>query len=359
MIHKSTARGGNLAPADNGRNDLGRSSPLSAREQNGNRQIKLGLRKNVSGLLDGKKIEGASAGVIGDIKLADLHRRDITRCIDAVADRGAGTEANRVFEDVRAMVRWARGRGDLDENLVEGMKKPTATTPRERALAVDEIKTMWKALADAVMRESTRRILRLCLVTGQRVGEVSGMARDEIDLERALWTIPPARAKNGTEHSVPLSDMAVKIIRDQIAEADTLAKRKGREPAPWIFPGPGARAAVTGHGIAKAVKREEVIAGKAKRPMIMGVDPWTPHDLRRTMATRMEELGISPFIIGHLLNHLSVTKATVTTQVYARYDYAREKREALDLWAARLDGIISGSLANVVPMRGPMIAKAS
>ena len=71
--------------------------------------------------------------VIGDLKLSTLHRRDITKCIDAVKDRGAVTEANRLFEDCRAMMRWARRRGDLDENLLEGMQRPSEPAVRERA----------------------------------------------------------------------------------------------------------------------------------------------------------------------------------------------------------------------------------
>jgi hypothetical protein len=61
-------------------------------------------------------------------------------------------------------------------------------------------------------------------------------------------------------------------------------------------------------------------------------------------------LGISPFIIGHVLNHASVARATVTSKVYARYSYAKEKREALQLWADRLDAIIHGG-TSVVPLR--------
>ncbi|MFD1982401.1 tyrosine-type recombinase/integrase [Mesorhizobium newzealandense] len=296
------------------------------------------LRKNVS-------------EIIGTIKLADLHRRDLTRCIDAVKDRGAHVEANRIFEDMRAMVRWARGRGDLDENLVEGMRRPTETAERDRVLSAGEIKTMWAALPDADMRESTRRILRLCLVTAQRVGEVAGMVRDEIDLDQRLWTIPPARAKNKREHVVPLSATAVAIIREQIAAVDALDDRKDRTPTPFIFPGPGSRSAVTGASIPKAVKREEVI--KRGVSIIMGIAPWTPHDLRRSAATHMEEIGISPFIIGHVLNHVSATKASITSRVYARYDYAKEKREALERWADRLESIIKGG-ADVVS-----ISKAS
>lgn len=293
------------------------------------------LRKNVS-------------DVIGDVKLSELHRRDLTRCIDAVKDRGAHVEANRLFEDLRAMVRWARGRGDLDENLVEGMKRPTETVERDRVLSADEIKTMWAGLVDADMRESTRRVIRLCLVTAQRVGEVAGMTADELDIDQRLWTIPAARSKNKREHAVPLSDMAVRIIRDQLADNAALADRKGRDAPPFVFPGPGARASVTGAAIAKAIKREETI--KRGVATIMGIAPWTAHDLRRTAATHMEEAGISPFVIGHVLNHASATKASVTSRVYARYDYQREKREALELWADRLDGVLAAS-ATVTRLR--------
>ncbi|WP_143750658.1 site-specific integrase [Mesorhizobium sp. WSM4312] len=305
------------------------------------------LRKNVSGRdADGKKLEDCSAGCIGEVKLSELHRRDITKAIDAVKDRGAPVEANRLFEDVRAMIRWARGRGDLDQNLVEGMRKPTETVERDRVLSVDEIRTMWGALADADMRESTRRVIRLCLVTAQRVGEVCGITVDELDLDAALWTIPPTRSKNKREHAVPLSPMAVKIIRDQLADVKALAERKGRAMTAFVLPGPGARAPVTGAAIAKAIKREEVI--KRGTATILGVEPWTSHDLRRSAATHMEELGISPFIIGHVLNHVSATKASITSRVYARYDYMREKREALDLWADRLAGIVRVG-AEVIP----------
>lgn len=305
------------------------------------------LRKNVSGRdSDGKKLEDRSEGCIGDVKLSELHRRDITKAIDAVKDRGAGVEANRLFEDIRAMVRWARGRGDLDQNLVEGMRRPTETVERDRFLSADEIRTMWAALRNADMRESTRRVVRLCLITGQRVGEVAGMTVDELDLGAALWTIPPGRSKNKREHPVPLSPKAVQIVEEQLADVKALSERKGRDAPAFVFPGPGARAPVTGAAIAKAIKREEV----TKRGMstIMGIEPWTAHDLRRTAATHMEELGISPFIIGHVLNHVSATKASITSRVYARYDYMREKREALELWADRLTGILEDA-AQIIP----------
>ena len=90
---------------------------------------------------------------------------------------------------------------------------------------------------------------------------------------------------------------------------------------------------MTGHAVSRAVSREQ--------DTFRFVEPFTPHDLRRTLATLSEEAGVSPFVVSHILNHVSETKSSITSRVYARYDYAKEKREALELWSERLSDIIS------------------
>lgn len=298
----------------------------------------------------GRRLRKNVTAVIGAIRLADLHKRDVTRCIDAVKDRGAGLEANRVFEDMRAMLRWAHGRGDIDGLLTLGMRKPTGTEPRDRALTPEEIRILWAALPQAEMREVTRNVLRLCLVTAQRVGEVAGITRDELDVEARIWTIPASRTKNGIEHKVPLSEMALGIIRAQMAANGAIAARKKRKPSAYLFPAPGGRAPIDAASIPKAVKREEKPAGKPNA-LTMGVKPFTPHDLRRSASTMLEAMGVSPIVIGHVLNHQSVKKATVTSKHYALHTYDRERREALELLGARLAGIIAGDQVDyVVPL---------
>lgn len=289
--------------------------------------------------------------LIGKVKLADLHRRDLTRCIDAMMDRGAKAGANRLFDDIRAMVRWAKARGDLETNLVDGMQRPADTVQRDRVLSHGELKAVWYNLDGAEMSDGTRRLLRLCLLTAQRVGELGGMTRAELDLERGLWTIPAARSKNGKEHSVPITDMAAAVLLEQLADVDALSERMGRPVPEFVFPGPGGKGALGGSVASKAVKRQERI-GEDGKPSTMGAAPWTPHDLRRTAATLMEEAGVSPFVVGHVLNHVSITKASITSRVYARYNYEKEKREALDILAARVAAIVEGRGGNVTPMRG-------
>jgi integrase len=267
--------------------------------------------------------------LIGSVSLGDLHKRDVNRVLTAIRERGSPTEAARVFEDVRAMLRWGVARGDLDFNPAEGMRKPTTPLPRERVLSDDELRTLWETLPGALPRSlAVQRIIRLCLLTAQRVGEVSGMHRDELDLDARVWTIPSSRSKNKHAHRVPLSDAAIAVI--------TASLNGGH-----LFPNDNGRGPLAGHAVAKTIRLAQ------ER---FGLDHWTAHDLRRTAVTNMASLGVSPIVLGHVINHISVTKAGVTLSVYSHYDYAKEKREALDLWAAHLDAVVRGD-AKVVPLR--------
>jgi integrase len=166
--------------------------------------------------------------------------------------------------------------------------------------------------------EDCQQILKLCLITGQRLGEVAGIRRSELDLPKAVWNIPASRTKNGHPHTVPLSRMALEIIKASGGEFD-----KG-----WA-------------------KRMCQVVGTNQ----FKLDHWTPHDLRRSALTKMAELGVPPIVLGHIANHRTTTKAGVTLGVYVQHQYEREKREALELWASRLQAIVSGSAAKVVAIR--------
>ena len=276
--------------------------------------------------------------VIGDVGLADFHRRDVNRCVDPIVKRGSPIEATRAFEDLRAMLRWAVSRGDLDHNPIDGMRKPATSKPRERVLSDDEIRTMWAGLPIALAKSVTcQNIIKLCLITAQRVGEVAGMRRAELDLKQALWSLPGSRTKNGYSHSVPLSRAAIEIIKGALANGEA-----------FVFPSDNG--AMPPRAVAKTITRateptEENPKGR------FGLTPFTAHDLRRTALTGMAKLGVAPIVIGHVANHRTTTKAGMTLAVYVQYQYEREKREALELWGDRLAGIIAGA-AEVVTMRG-------
>lgn len=285
--------------------------------------------------------------VIGSVKLAELHRRDATRVVDAVTKRGAPTEAMRAFEDLRAMLRWAVSRGDLDHNPIEGMAKPAGSKPREQVLADDEVRTLWTGLPTALAKSlACQRVIKLCLVTAQRVGEVAGMRRSELDLKRALWSLPGSRTKNGHPHTVPLTENAMEIIRDALKDADEGAEDTG-EAAAFVFP--SGDAGLPPMAVAKTIIRALVPTKDHPRGRL-GMTPWTAHDLRRTALTGMAKLGVAPIVLGHVANHRTTTKAGMTLSIYVQHAYEREKREALELWSGRLAGIIGGG-AEVVTGR--------
>jgi integrase len=176
------------------------------------------------------------------------------------------------------------------------------------------------------------------LITGQRKGEVMGIHHDEIDLDKGLWVLPASRAKNGREHLIPLSGLARRVLTEAAPNE-----------AGWLFPSKLTDAPYRGQSIDHATrylfdarpisKPRQKPGQKVSVPLLAGVmERFTPHDLRRTVATRMRELGISRGDVKMVLNHVE----TDVTARYDRYDGLAEKRRALDIWARRLEQIITG-----------------
>jgi integrase len=209
--------------------------------------------------------------------------------------------------------------------------------PRERDLSSDEIRQLWVALDSAPIRRAPRRsekdlpmtratalMIKLTLVTGQRIGEVAHTALSELSINDGapLWVVPGDRTKNGQPNRIPLSPLALKLI----AEAQELA-----DGASWLFPSPSGEEPVDAHAPTRALARARDA---------IGLKDFRIHDLRRTAATHMAELGISPYTIAMILNHVSARQGTITSKVYVKYSYDREKREALKLWASRIEAII-------------------
>jgi integrase len=128
-----------------------------------------------------------------------------------------------------------------------------------------------------------QRIIRLALVTGQRVGEISGMTRSELDLAAREWRLSASRTKNKHAHVVPLSDMALAVIREALADA-------GKSERLFALP-------------AKVVPQ---LVAQAQAEI--GLDKWVPHDLRRTVLTCMAEMGVEPIVLGHVANHVGTTR---------------------------------------------------
>jgi integrase len=283
---------------------------------------------------------------IGDVKAADITRRDLSKMLNTAKSATDSREGhsprrlthrpNRVFELTRAVIRWAVEQGILTADPTLGMKRPVKReAPRERELSPAEIATFWNGLDTLAITAGLRLAMKLSLVTAQRIGEVVGIAKAELALDgpAPVWVLPRERAKNDESTRVPLSPLGVNLIREAWALSGD---------SPWLFPSRTRDGPIDGHAAATAMCR-----GRDK----LGIRNFRVHDLRRTAATRKAEMGTNPHTISLILNHVSASRGTITGKVYVQYSFDREKREALDAWGARFERIIAGTdSANVVPI---------
>ena len=220
--------------------------------------------------------------------------------------------ADRARATLSATFAWAIGEGLCETNPVDGTNKASEEQPRDRVLSDAELAAIWNADTPG----DYGNIVKLLALTAQRREEIGSLRWSELEGEgeKALIALPAERTKNNRQHDVPLSKAARSIL-------DDIPKRGERD---LIF-GEGA-GGFSGWSKAKAAMDERL--GKA-------VKPWTLHDLRRTAATRMADLGVQPHVIEAALNHVSGHKGGVAG-IYNRSTYAAEKRAALDLWAGHI-----------------------
>lgn len=124
----------------------------------------------------------------GERRIQDIARRDVIELLDKVVDRGAPILANRLLAAVRKMFGWLRGRGIVETNPCEGVKAPSPERSRDRVLSDDELRLLW--LATTTIGEPFGPLVRMLILTGQRLREVGAMSDREIDTTGRLWTIP-------------------------------------------------------------------------------------------------------------------------------------------------------------------------
>ena len=265
--------------------------------------------------------------IIGHKRAESVTRIDVTRLLDNVAKRSLSL-AHAVRRQLSAFYNWALPR--LPDSAVNPVKSAAKVEPlpkRERVLSEPELRRLWEVLSNEA--EPWKSALQLLILTGQRREEVLQANWEEFDIANALWTIPATRAKNKHVHLVPLSPMVQAVLKRLAAEND----RKGR-----LFrlgTGPAGRA-----------------AKRIREAMGDDIPAWRWHDIRRTVATGMQRLGVRLEVTEAVLNHVSGSRSGIVG-VYQKYDWADEKRVALIAWASDVERIIGGRgiETNVVPMR--------
>jgi integrase len=267
--------------------------------------------------------------VLGFRRLADIRRRDVRELVeDIVRKRDAPIMANRTLGVLCRMFNFALDREWIEANPASRIPEPGEEKSRDRVLSHEELRDLWTTLeclanhdeeenddkaqalrrAKARVTPATAQAFQVQLLTAQRPGETQKMRWADVDLESGWWTIPATVAKNGLAHRVPLTKPVI----------DILERRRG-------LAGDSAKVVFENRRGAGAIAHR---AKKAASILCRGLSfEFRAHDLRRTASTGMAEAGVHRDHIAKVLNH-------------DRYAYDKEKRDALERWARRLQAML-------------------
>jgi len=253
--------------------------------------------------------------------IGDITPREIVRQLNALNDRpGEKEHAARIG---RTFFKWCVGQHLIDRSPMETVPKPPIGPSRERFLSNEELKAVYRTAYKAT--SGFHRLVCLLIHTGQRRGETTYLRWAYIASDTI--TIPSEITKNKRRHTFPIG------LRTQ----DLLTRFPRIADNPYVFPSSREHVkgkpstVMTGYGGPKQAFDKEC-----------GVTGWTLHDLRRTFATGLQQLGVRLEVIEALLNHVSGTRAGIVG-VYQRYDYLPEMRAAMEKWEEHLSKLVSAS----------------
>jgi integrase len=243
------------------------------------------------------------------LSIVAVRRRDVALALADIERDHSPIVAARARTVLHSFFSWAIREGfELPSNPVAGTNRPAISASRDRVLSAAELRSIWRACND---HSDFGRIVRLLMLTAQRRDEIGKLQWPEIEID--VIRLPPSRTKNAREHLVPLVPMALSLLPDPIL---------GR---PWVF---GMGSGFSGYA-----------RGKEDLDKRSGVSDWRTHDIRRSVATGMADLGVLPHIIEAVLNHASGHKSGVAG-IYNRSRYLDDCRAALLLWSNHIAGLI-------------------
>jgi integrase len=221
------------------------------------------------------------------------------------------------------MFRWALSQDIVAADPTAGLEAYDRGTPRDRVLSVEEIETLWRWLESDALSLEAADILKLELLTGARCGEISGLRAEEIDRNKWVWTPPPLRSKNGRQRATPIVGLAREMLEQRLSGVE-----KG--PVFMLDKGGVMTSAHIGHYL-------------LMRRRTLPIAVFTSHDLRRTFATMLSEMGIALDLVAAIVGHEAGGKDTRTLVRHnVRTDMLERKAHALQVWDESLRAIVTG-----------------
>ena len=285
------------------------------RDQAANRshnEVKRLMERDVLPVLAGRPIE-------------EIRKRDIIALVDAIADRGAPIVANRVLAHTKRLFKWAAGRDIIESDPAAHVEKASPEVSRDRVLSDDELVAVWRA-AEGIEGPFGAGV-RLLIMTGARREEIFSARWSELSKSGDALALPRERAKSNEQRVIWLSPRASDIVEGLPRLGPFMLTTIGDRPF------------------------SNISKNKARLDELSGVTGWRLHDIRRTVATSMQRLGVRLEVIEAVLGHVSGSRRGIV-RTYQRHTFENEAREALAAWGAHVDALISGrASAEVVPLR--------
>ena len=278
---------------------------------------------------------------------SSITRADVIELLERMVSDGKPVQANRIQALISTVFAFGINADLVQFNPCARLTKRVDESERAgtRVLSDEEIRIFW---SNVIHKPISRRVglaLRIALLTGARAGEIAGMCRTELnnvsDPARAEWIIPAERSKNGRVHLIPLLPLALKSVNE--------ALQLTKPDEPCVFPSPVVKnTSITGHALAVAMAR----FAKSLQGTGAAVKSWksaapTPHDLRRTFATRLSALGVLKEDRDACMNH---RRSDVGSKHYDLYERRAEKLSALTRWNDALAAVLQNT-GSVVPLR--------
>ncbi|MCW5750880.1 MAG: site-specific integrase [Alphaproteobacteria bacterium] len=283
------------------------------------------MRRPFTGTRDGKSLLPGALAKWGGRPLRSIERREIVDYLNEIVDRGAPIAANRAQVALSAFFNWCIGEGYCESNPLHKVPRRAPEQDRAHVLTDAELRAVWRGCER--QGGPFAQLVEFLILTGQRRGEAAGLHDGEI--RDGVWFLSAERTKNHQPHALPLPE-AGKALLASIPEI-------GRNRPRYFFTLDGKRPIGDFSGM--KVRLDEAIAAQAREDGVAAPAPWRLHDLRRTLATGLERLGINPEVRAAVLNH-SKTQRLGITAVYSRHGFADEMRRALDAWAEHLREVI-------------------
>ena len=255
-------------------------------------------------------------------RLDQLDRRTIAAQLARLTHEAGPIQANRTRASLSKFLNWCLAEGLTESNAALHTNKNPEKS-RDRVLSDQELREIWYALDDD---GDYSAILKMLILTAQRASEIADMRWSEINLDRGIIVLPSIRTKNHRVHIVPITSSVRAIL-------EARPRREGRD---FVF-------GVGECGFSGWSK------SKARLDSVLNIGPFVVHDIRRSVATHMSEIGIPPFHVEAVLNHVSGTSSVA--KIYNRNTFEGEKIQALTRWAEHLAALIDRRKSNITPLK--------